>query len=584
MRKDSNRRTQHGLEVALIHAAIHWKDKEKNLSSLLSLNEEAARFGAQVILNTELATTGYAFESREEIAPLAETIPGPTTEAFGQISKEHGCYICIGLAEVDRKTGIFYNSAALVGPGGDVLGVYRKFSPAFKENLWASRGNLPAPIVETDFGKLCMAICADAYSYKPARIAALKGARLLLIPANWPPEHHNPEMFWRARAAENGFYILACNRTGKDKVMDCRNAESFIIGTGGEIISKASSPKDLIVYCTLPLTGGTGRLSSAAADEILIRRRPECYGNISLDTFSNINVELLLSLPRSDGFNVAVIQFRPSSRDIGANLKGMLRLVDEAVAKAASKRLKIDLMIFPELSTTGIISSPQEAEDLCEEIPGITTGILAQKARERDIFIVTGMAECESGKLFNSCVLIGPDGLVGKYRKAHLTRLDEAWARPGEGDFRAFNLPFARIGLMIGNDLCFPESADCLAKLGSDILCVPALWLDQKSKFLWDARLGEQMHLAIANQWGVVGGSYALGKSLICSYSRYPDKRSVIESPAQGDDIEIMELFTKDAREKRFLENVDYGTLLDLENHAPAEVQHRQRSPSQPVS
>jgi len=66
------------LKVALVHVAIGWKEKEKNISKLLELNERAAASGGQIIVNTELATTGYAFESRSEISPLAETIPGPT--------------------------------------------------------------------------------------------------------------------------------------------------------------------------------------------------------------------------------------------------------------------------------------------------------------------------------------------------------------------------------------------------------------------------------------------------------------------------------------------------------------------------
>lgn len=149
-----------GVKAALVHASVNWKDKEKNLAKLLALNEKAAGAGARIILNTELATTGYAFESRADIAPLTETIPGPTTGAFGQIAKKYGCYICIGLPEVDPETGKFYNAAALIGPAGRVLGRYRKVAPAFRENLWAARGNLPVLVTQTEFGRLGVVICA----------------------------------------------------------------------------------------------------------------------------------------------------------------------------------------------------------------------------------------------------------------------------------------------------------------------------------------------------------------------------------------------------------------------------------------
>jgi len=152
-----------GLKVALVHAVIGWKDKDKNIAKLLALNEEAARSDSRIIVNTELATTGYAFESRREVAGLTESIPGPTTWALGRIARDYGCYICIGLPERDARTGIFYNSAALIGPSGRVVARYRKASPAFKENLWAAKGNLPVQIVQTEYDTLGLDICTESY-------------------------------------------------------------------------------------------------------------------------------------------------------------------------------------------------------------------------------------------------------------------------------------------------------------------------------------------------------------------------------------------------------------------------------------
>ncbi|TEB07817.1 (R)-stereoselective amidase [Pelotomaculum schinkii] len=555
------------VKVALVHAAIHWKDKKKNLAKLLTLNEMAAGAGARIILNTELATAGYAFESRDDIAPLMETIPGPTTRAFGRIAKKYECYICIGLPEVAPGTGIFYNAAALIGPKGRVLGRHRKVAPAFRENLWAARGNLPILVAQTEFGKLGVMICADAYSYKPARVAALEGARLLLVPANWPPDHQNPEKFWRARAAENGIYVLACNRTGKDKSMDCRSAESFIIDTGGGAVRQFSSMDDSIVYGTLPLENG--KFISSAAEDILGRRRPHCYADISLDTFSHFNPSFLLGLPEPADFTVATLQFRPVSREPSANTEKMLKLIDEAAAMAAAEGFTLNLIILPELSATGIIFERREAAKWCEEIPGPATKAFTRKAEEKKIFIVLGMAERHAGKFYNSCVLIGPNGVEGKYRKIHLSTYDQKWAEAGEGAAPAFDLPFGRVGMLAGCDLMFPESADALAKLGTDLLCVPALWGDCESKFIWEARLGEQMHLAVANQWGDFGKFHALGGSLICSYSRYPEKRLKLESPAEGDKVNIMRLSGKEARDKRFVENIDYEVLLQYMRSLP---------------
>lgn len=100
------------LKVALAHASIDRGEKEKNLARLLELNEEAAGAEARVIVNTELAASGYSFAGREKIGPLVRTISGPATRAFGRIAKRYGCYICIDLPEVERRTGVFYNAAA----------------------------------------------------------------------------------------------------------------------------------------------------------------------------------------------------------------------------------------------------------------------------------------------------------------------------------------------------------------------------------------------------------------------------------------------------------------------------------------
>lgn len=305
-------------------------------------------------------------------------------------------------------------------------------------------------------------------------------------------------------------------------------------------------------------------------------RRPQCYGDITLDPYSYINLELLLGLPQAADFAAATLQFRSKSMDPAANVKSMLQLIDDAVAKAAAENEQaLNLAVLPELSTSGPLFNLEEAERLSEEIPGKTTDIFAQKAREKNVFIVFGMAERDERRdernekaFYNSSVLIGPDGAIGKYRKVHLSLHDRNWALPGNGGFAAFDLPFARIGMLVGHDLMFPEAADSLAKLGADMLCVPTLWEDAQAKFIWEARLGEQMHLAIANQWGNFGKLHALGESLLCNYSRYPERISRRWSPSKGEAINIMRLGTKDAREKRFLENIDYSVLLDLKSPA----------------
>ncbi len=548
------------VRVALIHAAIKWKDKEYNLRRLLALNEEAAAGGARIIVNPELATTGYAFAGRKDISPFVETVPGPTTELFGALARRYGVFICLGLPEVDAKSGIYYNTAVLIGPDGRVRGEHRKLAPAYKENLWAARGNLPVLVAETSLGKVGVLICADTYWYKASRIAALKGARVLLILANWPPHHHPPEIFWRARALENGVYVLACNRTGQDRTMNCNASQSFIIGPDGSVLKEVQSAHDTILDGTLPLKNG--RFFTPGASVLLGERRPEFYAGITLDTFSQFEPEALLGLPAGKEFAVATVQFAPRAKEPVENTRRILVFLDQAKDLAARRGMKLDLVVFPELAVTGAISRAAQAAELAEPVPGPVTAEVIRKAEKLDLYVVLGVLEKEGGQLFNTAVLIGPAGLLGKYRKIHLSPFDREWACPGQEDFCFFDLTFGRVGLLLGYDLFFPESLESLAKQGVDVLCVPALWNDQKSQFLWEARIAEQMHLVVANQWGGSDSFGTSGGSLIYGYSRFPEKRVRLVSPAGEDRINIMLLNPQETRQKKFLEEVDYHLLL----------------------
>lgn len=103
----------------------------------MELNEKAAQAGAEIIVNPELALSGYSFSGKKEIGHLAEAIPGPATEKFGGLARKYKVYIAFGLPEIDRETGVVYNAAVLLGPEGRVLGQARKFAPAYKENLYS---------------------------------------------------------------------------------------------------------------------------------------------------------------------------------------------------------------------------------------------------------------------------------------------------------------------------------------------------------------------------------------------------------------------------------------------------------------
>lgn len=148
-----------------------------------------------------------------------------------------------------------------------------------------------------------------------------------------------------------------------------------------------------------------------------------------------------------------------------------------AIGRAADVGAR--LVVLPELCSSGyVFKGRAEAYDLAEEVPGGgTTRAWESLARDRKIYVVGGIAEREGVRLFNSAVLIGPEGYIGKYRKMHLWYEEKLFFEPGDLGFPVYLTALGRIGMAICYDLWFPESLRLMAVQGADIVCVPTNWV-----------------------------------------------------------------------------------------------------------
>ncbi|GAI85845.1 unnamed protein product [marine sediment metagenome] len=133
---------------------------------------------------------------------------------------------------------------------------------------------------------------------------------------------------------------------------------------------------------------------------------------------------------------VAVLQFSPLFGQTEANLTK----VEDYILKEI-----FDLIVLPELFTTGyLFTSQKEVKSLAEKIPeGFTTKELSRIARKKDAFIVAGLAEREGENFYNSAILVGPEGFIGRYRKVHLFNEEKFWFTPGNLEFPVFNIEIA---------------------------------------------------------------------------------------------------------------------------------------------
>lgn len=165
--------------------------------------------------------------------------------------------------------------------------------------------------------------------------------------------------------------------------------------------------------------------------------------------------------------NAGFLQFEPQLGDPDANVARLGQLLPQAA--------KADLVVLPELANSGYnFLSRQMAEDTAETDSGRFVQFLTQQAADLDCHIVSGYNERDGGQLFNSAVLVGPQGLIGKYRKQHLFVNEPDFFAPGNVGLPVFDLGFCRVGLLICFDWMFPEAWRILALKGADVICHPS--------------------------------------------------------------------------------------------------------------
>jgi N-carbamoylputrescine amidase len=258
------------VKVGLIQSACS-PNLAANLQHTLAAAERAASDGAQIICTQELFRSQYFCQSEDyQHFQLAEPIPGPTTQAFQQLAKAKQVVIIACLFE-KRTSGLYHNTAAVIDADGSLLGIYRKMhipdDPLFYEKFYFAPGDLGFRAWQTRYGKIGVLICWDQWYPEAARLTALQGAEILFYPTaiGWHPrekaelgerQHSAWETIQRAHAIANGCYVAVPNRVGHE-MLSGQGLEfwgqSFVAGTSGEILAKASAKEEETLIVPLDL-------------------------------------------------------------------------------------------------------------------------------------------------------------------------------------------------------------------------------------------------------------------------------------------------------------------------------------------
>ena len=239
---------------------------------------------------------------------------------------------------------------------------------------------------------------------------------------------------------------------------------------------------------------------------------------------------------------VGFVQFAPALGDVQATIRKIDRLV--TLAKTA------ELVVLPELCNSGYnFKSHEQARETSEEIKdSIFVRYLESLCREHGFYIVSGFNERDNDSLYNSAILVGPDGYVGKYRKLHLFVKEKDIFTPGNAGLPVFDIGVCRLGTLVCFDWIFPEVWRILALKGADIICHPSALvlpgLAQKAVPIHG--LVNRVYTITANRIGTEGDLLFTGLSTIAD-----PKGDVLAQASQSDEeVKIVDIDIELARDK----------------------------------
>lgn len=284
------------VSLALLQHACS-ADPAANLAKALSLAEQAAGRGAQIICTQELFRSQYFCQAEKyDYFRLAEPIPGPTTEAFQALARKHGVVVIVSVFE-QRAPGVYHNTAVVIDADGTRLGVYRKMhipdDPLYYEKFYFTPGDTGFRAWQTKFGRIGVLVCWDQWYPEGARLTALQGAEILFFPTaiGWHPaekqeqganQHGAWEIIQRSHAVANGCYVAAVNRIGPERPEGGDGIEfwgqSFVAGTQGQILAKAAVDREEILIVPVDLA----KIDDTRTHWPFLRdRRIDAYGDLT---------------------------------------------------------------------------------------------------------------------------------------------------------------------------------------------------------------------------------------------------------------------------------------------------------------
>ncbi len=528
-------------KVALLHFNPELGNVGYNVNKLKELTHEALENGANIVVTPEFSTTGYCITKQQSLDGLGFRYPYPELDEIRDLAIAYKAYVIIAIVEISSDSKV-YNTVVTFGPQGLIRTQDKRSIP-----LWHESGKIPFDIIPTPYGDLGTLICADTYSPDWTRILALKGADIILTPANWWGRD-NQEQTWQIRAKENGVWLLVANRWGYEYDTqygyECymNDAPSVAINPDGNILQLHRAeddlePKDTILYqdVTVPKyrIGTKTNLTYS-----VMERAPSAYTGIDSGYYGkNAGYPQVPGLPAPGDIKIASLAYKPSFSG-QKNISTIQSLWAQRTA---------DVVVLPGL---GITNEPINSDNTGWNTASPWSALQNFVESNSISLLVTTVNERTGNDFHQSLLLIEP----GKAPRL-IPQIHDGLNFKGSGNSPVvLDLLSARIGILTGHDALFPETVTSLAKSGIDLLIISStagtginynnilninyLWDINSLKTLWKVRTNETFHLA-ASDW--------TGNGMLIKNSGYIED---LKETTDTNPVEVMTVNTGSVRNK----------------------------------
>lgn len=468
-------------EIKVATANLHLKDMAYNLPRMVEMADEASKNGAKLIVFPEMSATGLAYLDVSDVGPNFDSVPGKSTEALGAVAEKNNVYIAFGLIEKDPDTGVYYNSAAMVGPKGFVA-KYRKnqLTPGPETN-YRTQGNTGFPVFDTELGKIALLICYDDSQLQSTLLPVLRGADIIAYTtsADYVPRSmdgsnadHTTIGSMAPLTGWVGVNVVASDTSGVDSLFQGKMelvypGGSAIWNNRGELLAAGpvttwSDPSvDGLTYATI-----NTEAPNPQREFWLKHRRPELYSVYNLyrpdfDSRADLTPELVSAL---------LVQYKPEEGAVDKNHMAIEKLI-------AQTQQGYNLVVLPFNSMLGNATITKEtAPKLAEPLNGKSYQLASGLAKKYKTYLLFSMPEVADGKYYQTAVLFDYHGKqVGIYRKSHLNDVEKTWASAGN-DLPLFDTDIGRIAVVLNDEARIPELADMYGLKRANMILTPVAY------------------------------------------------------------------------------------------------------------